>query len=167
MTTSWSGGARRAGPTASSRRDRWLRRRTMWLVPGLAIGLFAGVQAEHLAVGLVPLLLFGIAPHLSVLLGWGQPHAPGQLPARARRPFALLHHPLPSVVLIALGVSGALAPFWLVGGMAWLGHIVVDWGLGDGKRDADGYRTSPLARLGRLLDGRSPIRRTGSTGLDR
>jgi len=53
-------------------RPRRLRLRHLWLVPGLGIALFANAQAGTLHVGLVPLLVFGIVPHLTVLMGFGQ-----------------------------------------------------------------------------------------------
>ena len=34
---------------------------------------------------------------------------------------------------------GVLPPFWLVGALAWLSHIVVDWGFDKGLRTTDGY----------------------------
>jgi hypothetical protein len=33
-----------------------------------------------------------------------------------------------------------LSPFWLVGGLAWFSHIVVDRAFGDGLRTSDGWR---------------------------
>ncbi len=120
-------------------RPRRLRLRHAWIVPGLGIALFANAQAGTLHVGLVPLLVFGIVPHLTVLLGIGQPHARGQLATRAVPMFNAMHHPAVPLTLLGLGVAGVLPAFWLVGAMAWLSHIVVDWGFGDGPRTADGY----------------------------
>jgi hypothetical protein len=94
-------------------------RRHLWIVPGLAVAIAAGQVGHQQATGLVPLLLFGIVPHLPAWLG-----------RRAGRTFHLLHQPLIPVGLGAVAVSGLLAPVWLVGAMAWLGHIVIDWGIG-------------------------------------
>jgi hypothetical protein len=58
---------------------RRLRRRHLWLVPGIGVALFANVQANAFGLGLAPLLIFGIVPHLTVLVGFGQPHGRGQL----------------------------------------------------------------------------------------
>jgi hypothetical protein len=120
-------------------RPRRLRLRHAWLVPGLGIALFANAQAGALQVGLVPLLVFGIVPHLTVLVGFGQPHARGQLAPRAVPLFNALHHPAVPLAVLGLAVTGVLPPFWLVGALAWLSHIVVDRGFGDGPRTADGY----------------------------
>ena len=94
----------------------------------------------------MPLLVFGIVPHLTVLLGIGQPHARGQLAPRAVPLFNAMHHPVLPLAVLGLAAAGVLPPFWFVGALAWLSHIVVDWGFGDGLRTADGYRQGPFDR---------------------
>jgi hypothetical protein len=126
-------------------RPRRLRLRHLWLVPGLGIALVANAQAGTLHVGLVPLLVFGIVPHLTVLVGIGQPHARGQLAPRAVPLFNAMHHPAVPLALLGLALAGVLPPFWLVGALAWLSHIVVDRGFGDGLRTTDGYLRGPAA----------------------
>jgi hypothetical protein len=59
--------------------------------------------------------------------------------------FNAMHQPLVPLAVLALAATGILPPFWLVGALAWLGHIVVDQGFGDGLRTADGYRGSVRA----------------------
>jgi len=125
-------------PSVGGRSHR-LRGRQLWLVPGLGLALVANAQASTLHVGLVPLLVFGIVPHLPVLLGIGQPHARGQLAPRAVPLFNAMHHPAVPLAVLALAAAGILPPFWLVGALAWLSHIVVDRGVGDGLRTADGF----------------------------
>ena len=90
--------------------------------------------------------MFGIVPHLTVLLGIGQPHARGQLAPRAVPLFNTMHQPVLPLAVLGLAVAGVLPPFWLVGALAWLSHIVVDWGFGNGLRTADGYRQGPFDR---------------------
>jgi hypothetical protein len=97
-------------------------RRHLWIVPGLAVAIAGGQVGEDHATGLVPLLVFSIAPHVPAWLG-----------RRSSWTFELLHQPLVPVGLGALAVSGLLAPVWLVGAMAWLGHIVIDWGTGSAR----------------------------------
>jgi hypothetical protein len=109
-------------------------------VPGLALGVYANVVSGSHQLGLIPVLVFGIVPHLAVLAGIGEAHAPGQLAPRAVPLFNAMHHPAPPLALLALAAAGILSPFWLVAGLAWLGHIVVDQGFGKGPRTADGWR---------------------------
>ena len=73
--------------------------RHLWLVPGLAIALYANAQTGLHGLGLVPVLAFGIAPHLAVLIGYGQPHARGQLAPRAVPLFNAMHHPAAPLAL--------------------------------------------------------------------
>jgi hypothetical protein len=133
------GGAAAATLAAASDRSRGPKPRHLWLVPGLAIAIWANAVAGEHGLGLVPLLAFGIAPHLPALAGVGRPHARGQLVAPAVPLFNALHHPVAPLALLAVAAAGLLSPFWLVGAMAWLSHIVVDWALGDGMRTADGF----------------------------
>jgi len=51
-----------------------------------------------------------------------------------------MHHPSQPLALLALAATGVLPPFWLVAALAWLGHIVVDQGFGNGPRTVDGWR---------------------------
>jgi hypothetical protein len=110
-----------------------------WIVPGLALAVYANALAADHGLGLGPVLVFGITPHLTVLLGIGRPHARGQLAPRAVPLFNAMHHPALPLALLTVGAAGIVPPFWLVGGLAWLGHILVDRALGDGPRTADGW----------------------------
>ncbi len=125
--------------TSDAHTPRRLALRHLWIVPGLGIALFASAQSTTYAVGLVPLLLFGIVPHLPALAGIGQPLARGQLAPRAVPLFNALHQPALPLAVAGLAATGVLSPFWLVGALAWLSHIVVDWGFAKGLRTRDGY----------------------------
>ncbi len=116
-------------PSVVVRKPRRLLRRHLWLVPGLAIAIYANTQAELRGVGLAVLLIFGIVPHVPALLG-----------ARAVPLFNAMHHPAVPLALLLPAATGLLAPVWIVGALAWLSHIVVDWALGDGVRSEDGSR---------------------------
>lgn len=71
--------------------------------------------------------------------------------------WAVMHQALIPVALAGLAVAGLLSPFWLVGGVAWLGHIVIGWAVGDGLRTADGYpRRGASAARHRTLATSSP-----------
>lgn len=124
-------------PAPSGRR---LRRRHLWLIPGLAVAVVANWQAGQHGLGLGPLLLFGIVPHLPALLGVGQQHEPGQMASRAIPLFSVTHHPAPPLIVAGLAAAGVLSPVWLVGGLAWIAHIVTDLAFGHGMRTADGWR---------------------------
>jgi len=147
-------------PASTSRRLRpTLRLRHGWVVPALAIAIYANGQAAHHALGLVPLLAFGIAPHLPVLAGWGQPRGPGRLGPRMIALFNALHHPVVPMMVAGLAAAGLLTPFWFVGALAWLSHIVMDWAMGDGLRTAEGS-----VRPRSIWNGRPfPVRRTPAT----
>ncbi|MEZ4596761.1 MAG: DUF4260 family protein [Chloroflexota bacterium] len=125
-------------PTITVRRPARPVRRHLWLVPGIALGLVAGEVSDHHGMGLLPLLAFGVVPHLAVLLGIGQPRPRGHLGPRAVPLFNALHEPVVPLALLGAVATSLLSPFWLVAGLAWLGHIVVDWGLGHGLRHRDG-----------------------------
>ena len=126
---------------------RGLKPRHLWIVPGLAVAVYANTVAADHGLGIVPLLAFGILPHLAVFVGLGQPHAPGHLAPRAVPLFNAMHHPVVPLAIAATAATGLLPPLWLVGGLAWLGHVIVDWGFGDGQRAADGSRRRGLGRL--------------------
>jgi hypothetical protein len=138
------GNPREATPVVS--RSRWRPAyRHLWLVPGLAIAVYANARASEHALGLGVLLIFGIVPHLPALLGVGQPHARGQMASRAVPLFNAMHHPVPPLALLAVAAAGFLSPFWFVAALAWFSHIVVDLAFGQGLRTADGWRRPLLA----------------------
>jgi hypothetical protein len=112
-----------------------LKPRYLWLVPGLAIAIFANGQAAPLhGAGLAALIFFGIMPHATAL----------PLVPRSDRVFNVLHHPALPAAVVVLGLVGIVPLIVLVGALAWLSHIVVDWALGDGVRNADGTRRAWL-----------------------
>ena len=129
-----------ASPRLLIKRPRRLALRHLWVVPGLAVAVYAGAQATQHGLGLAPLLVFGIVPHLSVLVGIGRPHERGQLAPRAVPLFNAMHHPVLPLVMLGLAAAGVLSPFWFVGALAWLGHILVDLGFGEGLRTPDGWQ---------------------------
>ena len=131
---------RPTGTQSGKPQARRLRLRHLWLVPGLAIAVYANTLAGQHGVALAAILAFGIVPHLPVLLGIGQPHAPGQMAGRAVPLFNAMHHPAPPLIVLALAIAGILSPFWLVGALVWFSHIVADLAFGFGLRTPDGWR---------------------------
>jgi len=71
------GGTTESPPAVPSRRLR-LGRRHLWLIPGLAIAVYANAYAGGHGIGLVSLLLFGIVPHLRPFWGSANPTAAGR-----------------------------------------------------------------------------------------
>jgi hypothetical protein len=122
-----------------ARPGRRLRRRHLWLVPGLAIAIVANQLGEANGVGILALIAFGIAPDLPRLFG-----------VRGRPAHNILHQPLIAATVagaMALGTAAALVPVvWLVGSLVWLGHVVAGWGVGDVPRARAAATTSESAR---------------------
>ena len=152
-STTESGG-RAAHAVAAKPRLR-LRIRHLWLVPGLAIALFGSAEAARTGAGIVPLLLFGIAPHLAFLAGIGQRRLAGHMAPRAATVFNALHRPLVPVAILALNLVGLLSPFVYVGSLSWLSHIVTGRAIGDGHRQvADPLADRDIGRRATLIQGR-------------
>jgi hypothetical protein len=100
-----------------------LRRRHLWLVPGLAIAIVANELGKGNGVGILTLITFGIAPDLPRLLG-----------SRGRLAHNLLHQPAAPLLAVALAATGIVPIVWLVGSLVWLGHVVAGRGIGDVPR---------------------------------
>jgi hypothetical protein len=110
---------------------RRLRRRHLWIIPGLAIALLANQLGNANGVGILALIAFGIAPDVPRLFG-----------SRGRPVHALLHQPVAAIAALAVAAAGlatGLVPiFWLVGALVWVGHLVVGRGVNDVPRRATG-----------------------------
>jgi hypothetical protein len=114
-------GAERA--TTGQGSGRRLRRRHLWIVPGLAIAIVGNQIGNANGVTILMLIAFGIAPDLPRLFG-----------SRGRPMHNLLHHPVGPVVAAAITATGVVPIVWLVASLVWLGHIVVGLGVGDVAR---------------------------------
>jgi len=121
-----------------------LRIRHLWFVPGLAIALFASGEASRTGDGIVPLLLLGIAPHLAFLVGIGLRRVAGHMAPPAAAVFNIVHRSLLPVAVLALNLVSLMSPFLYVGFLSWIGHIVIGWAIGDGRRQV----ADPLADWG-------------------
>jgi len=130
--------ARAARLRAPRLRAPRLRPRHLWLVPGLVVAIAADRVSGTHGLGLAPVLLFAIAPHVPAFVGFGRPFGGRRLQSILVTTFNLLHHPAPPMILAVAGLAGLLSPLWLVAALAWLGHIVIDGALGDGFRMPDG-----------------------------
>jgi deazaflavin-dependent oxidoreductase (nitroreductase family) len=128
-------------PAVSSAGRRWRPRvRHLWLVPGLAVAILASEQSKASGLGLLPVIVFSIVPHVPAWLGSLRPDQRGHLASL----FDLFHRPLPPTVVAVVAWIGLLPPIALVGGLAWLGHILIDRGLGAGPK-APGASSPVLA----------------------
>ena len=106
-----------------------LRRRHLWLVPGLAIAIVASEVGKANGVEILTLIAFGIAPDLPRLIG-----------SRGRLAHNVLHQPAAPLLAVALTATGLVPIVWLVGSLVWLGHVVAGRGVGD----------VPRSRIGRV-----------------
>lgn len=122
-TTIQAGVERVVRPEAGEGSGRRLRRRHLWLVPGLAIAIVASELGRANGVGILTLIAFGIAPDL-----------PRLFRARGRVAHNVLHQPLVPLVAIAIGATGIVPALWLVGSLVWLGHVMAGRALGDVPR---------------------------------
>ncbi len=116
----------------------------MWLVPGIGLSLFANLQGAQLGVGLIPLLVFGIAPDLPRLIGLRRP---GMVSVHNA-----LHHPAAGLLLLLGATAVGGVPVAYIGALAWLSHIVVGWGVGDRMRPASALEagTASSVQPGRM-----------------
>jgi deazaflavin-dependent oxidoreductase (nitroreductase family) len=147
-----SDGAPPPSATADGPTGRRLRRRHLWFIPGLSIAFLASGLAQSHGLGLTPLLLFAITPHLPALIGVREARRPGHISARAVPLFNAMHQPVLPAGIVMIAATGLLPTFWLVGGLAWLSHIVMDWALAAGSRRPDGGgHPEPVERLAGLV----------------
>jgi hypothetical protein len=126
-----------AHSAAAARSGRRLRRRHLWLIPGLAIAIFANELGKQHGVGIPALIAFGIGPDLPRLLRFL-----GTGPASLATPIAnVLHHPLVALSALSVAAAGAandLIPIVaLVATLVWFSHVVIGWAVGDGIRPTE------------------------------
>ena len=122
-----------ARPTGE-KQGRRLRRRHLWIIPGLAVAVVANQLGNENGVSILALIAFGIAPDLPRLLGLGR-RSVDSIPVRV---FNVLHHPASPVavaVVTAAGVELNVVPVVaLVASLVWFGHVVIGLGVGDVPR---------------------------------
>jgi F420H(2)-dependent quinone reductase len=114
----------------AAKKARRVRRRHVWIVPGLAIAIVGNQLGNANGIGILALISFGIAPDLPRLLGLGR-RPVNSLPVQV---FNALHHPVAALAAVAVGATGVVPVAWLVASLVWLGHVVVGWGVGDVRR---------------------------------
>ena len=130
-----AGAERAVQPAGQGRRLRW---RHLWIVPGLAIAIFASELGKTHGVGILLLIAFGLAPDIPRLFGIGRRRSGvGELPLQV---FNVLHHPATPAAAALVAWTGIVPPIWLVGSLVWLGHVVIGLGVGDVRRHPAGER---------------------------
>lgn len=105
---------------ANVNEGRRLRWHHLWLVPGLAIAIYANQLGNMNGVGILALIAFGIAPDLPRLLG-----------SRGRPLHDLLHQPPAPAMAVAIAATGVVPIAWLVAALVWLSHLVIGRAIGD------------------------------------
>lgn len=101
---------------------------------GLGIGV---VLTQHAAWW--QLVVFAIAPDLTLLAGAGAGLERGQINPRAVPVYNAVHRFWAPGVLAAVALA-LMSPAWLAGGLAWIAHIAFDRSLGFGLRSCEGFQ---------------------------
>jgi hypothetical protein len=108
----------------------------------LALGLVAAglaiaeVVSQH--AGWWQLIVFAIAPDLTLFAGAAPGLARGQIHPRAVPLYNAVHRFWAPAVLAAVGLLAG--PGWVAGGLAWIAHIAFDRSLGFGLRSPEGFQ---------------------------
>jgi hypothetical protein len=110
------------------------------LAAGL-VGLIVLVYARE-TVGWWPVVAFGLAPDLPLLLGAGKGLERGRLHPRAVPLYNAAHRFWGPLTLAAIALVASLPAAWLVGALAWATHVAVDRAVGYGLRTRDGFQRS-------------------------
>ena len=109
--------------------------------------LILGVLATGLAIAVVvtqhtswwQLVVFAIAPDVTLLFAAGPGLERGQLHPRAVPFYNAVHRFWAPAVLVAV-MAVLMSPGWLAGGLAWIAHIAFDRSLGFGLRTPEGFQ---------------------------
>jgi hypothetical protein len=111
----------------------------VYLLP--AVGLLAATvyaTAEHGFTWQLP--VFALGPDVALLVGVGRGLARGQLHPRAVPLYNALHRLIGPVALLLAAAVFDLSPGWLIAGLAWATHVLVDRTLGYGLRTREGFQ---------------------------
>jgi hypothetical protein len=109
--------------------------------------LILGLLAAGLAIAVLvtqhtswwQLVVFAIAPDLTLMVGAGPRLERGQLHPRGVPFYNAVHRLWVPAVLVAVTVL-LQSPGWLAGGLAWIAHIAFDRSLGFGLRTPEGFQ---------------------------
>ena len=109
--------------------------------------LILGLVAVGLAITVVvtqhtswwQLVVFAVAPDVTLLFGAGPGLERGQLDPRGVPFYNAVHRLWVPAILVACTVV-LQSPGWLAGGLAWIAHIAFDRSLGFGLRSPEGFQ---------------------------
>jgi hypothetical protein len=105
-----------------------------FLATGLAIAV---VVTQHASWW--QLVVFAIAPDISLLVGMSSGLARGQLHPRAVPFYNAVHRYWAPAVLVVITYL-LHSPEWMAAGLAWIAHISFDRSLGFGLRTPEGFQ---------------------------
>jgi Domain of unknown function (DUF4260) len=112
----------------------------------------AGLAAAVIGIGVVitrhaawwPLVVFAIAPDITLLIGGGRGLQKGQLNPTAVPFYNAVHRYWGPAVLLALMLLLQNAA-WVGAALAWIAHVSVDRSLGFGLRTAKGFQRTEVS----------------------
>lgn len=112
----------------------------------------AGLAAAAIGIGVVsaqhavwwPLVVFAIAPDITLLIGGGRGLQKGQLNSAVVPFYNAVHRYWGPAVLLVLMLL-LHNPAWAAAALAWIAHISVDRSLGFGLRTADGFQRTGVS----------------------
>lgn len=116
--------------------------RVLYLVLGLAAAALAITLAFPGKAGVWPVIVFAVAPDLTLLGGFGPGLERGRLNPKAVPFYNAVHRFWAPAVMVAAGLL-AWSPGWAAAGLAWVAHIGFDRCLGFGLRTPEGFQRPP------------------------
>jgi len=114
-------------------------KRLAYAALGLVLAGLAIADAITQHTGWWQLIVFAIAPDLSMLAGMSSGLQRGQLHPRAVPIYNAVHRFWAPAVLVAVSLL-LHDPAWLAAGLAWCAHIALDRSLGFGLRTREGFQ---------------------------
>lgn len=119
-------------------------KRLAYAALGLVLAGFALADVITQHTGWWQLIVFAIAPDLSLLAGISSGLQRGQLHPRAVPIYNAVHRFWAPSVLVAVSLL-LRDPAWLAAGLAWSAHISVDRSFGFGLRTREGFQRTQAA----------------------
>jgi hypothetical protein len=111
------------------------------LYAGLGFALTAAAVGDVISqrAGWWQLIVFAIAPDITLLMGMSSGLQRGQLRPRAVPFYNAVHRFWAAAVVVLVGLA-LRSPEWLAAGLSWSAHISFDRSLGFGLRTPEGFQ---------------------------